>query len=194
MLKTPFLIALTLAIAFGLGAGSAWWALDRFDGLSTLVVGEWSAQPFAGTPDADPYSRAQAARSASLPLGHAEGIAFVATRDAAGDRLSRDCAYTLSGALPPARFYTLHARGVDGAIIPTGSLRVPALHSLTLLRGADGAARIVVGPDAAAGNWLPVTGSGALDLVLTLYDTPVVSSVSIGEVKLPKIERGQCRG
>lgn len=194
MFKTPLLIALTLAVAFGLGVGSLWMALDRIEGLSRLVVGEWTAQPFAGTPDADPYSRARAAREASLPLGHAEGIAFVAARDRDGEALRRDCAYALSGPMPPARFYTLHARDARGAVIPTGTLRAPALHSLSLLRGADGSARIVVGPQAASGNWLPITGAGPMAIVLTLYDTPIVASARVGDVALPKIERGACRG
>lgn len=57
MFRTPFLIALSLAIAFGLGVPSVWWALDRTSALATLSIAEWSAEPFEGTSQADPYSR-----------------------------------------------------------------------------------------------------------------------------------------
>ena len=194
MFRTPFLVALSLAIAFGLGVSSLWAALDRFDGLSRLAVGEWTAQPFAGMPQADPYSRARAAREASLPLGHGEGIALTATRDRDGRSLSRDCAYVISGETPPARFFTLHARDRDDRVIATGNLRAPALHSGQLLRETDGRAVISVGRMAAPGNWLPITGDGPMTLVLTIYDTPVVASATVGGVVLPSIRRERCDG
>lgn len=194
MLKTPVFMALTLAIAFGLGVSSLWWALERVDGLSQLTINGWSARPFAGSERADPYSRARAAREASLPLGHAEGIVFTAFRDSDGRELRRDCAYAISGAMPSARFYTVHARGSDDAVIATGNLRAPALHSGGLLRGSDGQATIAIGPSAAPGNWLPVTGTGAMTIVLTLYDTPVVASADIGAIDLPGLTRGACNG
>lgn len=194
MLRTAALVALALAIAFGLGVASVWSALDRFDGLSRMTIGEWSAQPFAGTADADPYSRARAVREASLPLGHAEGIAFSANRDNAGAILRRDCTYRIEGPVPAARFYTLHARSADDVVVATGNLRAPALHSRQLIRQADGTATVVVSPFAAPGNWLAITGSGSMTLVLTLYDSPVVASATIGAVTLPAIRRERCDG
>lgn len=100
----------------------------------------------------------------------------------------------IEGPVPPARFYTIHARDTSRAVIATGNLRAPALHSGQLLRHGDGTATIHVGPDPVAGNWLPLTGSGPLQLVLTLYDTPVVASATVGAVALPSIRWEGCDG
>ena len=194
MFRTAFLILLSLAIAFAVGVSSLWLALDRFGGLSRTTIGEWSTEPDAGTVDADPYSRARAARDASVPLGHAEGIVFVATTDHDGLALRRQCNYRIDGPVPPARFYTLHARDDRGLLIPTGNLRTPALHSGQLLRNANGSATVNVGPSPQAGNWLPLTGSGPMKLVLTFYDTPVVANVSVTSVALPTIRLAGCNG
>jgi len=194
MLKTILTVALALALAFGLGVGTLVLALDSFDGLSRLTVGPWSAQPWAGTPAADPYARARAAREASLPLGQAEGLAFTATRDSDGQPLDRACEYRLAGAVPAARFFTLYARGGDGAALASGSLKAPALHSWGMLRGADGTAEIAIGGSPAPGNWLQVEGGGPMALVLTLYDTPVAASAGGGGLALPTIARVRCHG
>ena len=45
---------------------------------------------------------------------------------------------------------------------------------------------------AAAGNWLPLDGTGPMTLVLTLYDTPVASNENIGEIPLPQVLKVGC--
>lgn len=194
MFRTAFLFAIALAIAFGLGVPSVRWALDNFGGMARVSVGEWTAEPYTATADADPYSRAVASREASLPLGHAEGIEFVAGRDHERKVIVRECDYDIAGPMPPARFYTIHARDSRGNVIATGNLRFPALHSAQLLRDPAGAAAVRVGPSPVAGNWLPTTGRGPMTIVLTLYDTPIVANSSIQSVALPVIRRTNCNG
>jgi hypothetical protein len=192
MLRTAFLTLLVLVIAIGGGGASVWYALKGNDGIGAVRIGQWTAFPDIGTPDADPYSKARVAREGVLVLGRAEGLSFVAERDAGGARLRRDCAYTLEGNFPPARFWTLYAADRASAPIRNGKPHQAALHSREILRRADNSVVIAVDEQPAPGNWLAVSGSGPLSLVLTLYDTPIAGATGFEDIELPVITRTGC--
>ncbi len=194
MLKSILLTALTIAIAVGGGAGSVWLALEWDFGFGTITIGNWTAFPDHGTPEADPYSRARFSREADLALGRAEGLVFTARRDSSDMPLALECRYRIEGTLPPSRFWTLSARDASNAVINLGGGRSPALHSRALLREPDNSIVTTVSRHPAPGNWLAVRGSGSFTLVLALYDTAISSSARITEVELPRIVREGCDG
>lgn len=193
MLKSLFLTALALVIALGGGAGSVWLALDSDFEFDTIEVGDWTAFPTRGTPDADPYSKARFSRTADLLAGRGEGLTFTAKRDSNGFPLSGACSYRLEGPTPPARFWTLYARDEDGRVIDMPGNRAAALHSYAVLRQEDQTIVTRVSAHPQPGNWLPVK-TGEFLLVLSLYDTAISSSSRIGEVVLPRIVREACDG
>ena len=186
------LTILALAIAISGGAWSASTMLDRYEGTGTLDVGPWQADRLAGSPDADPYSRAQAARDGNLTLGLAEGMAFRARVDGAGRALRRDCTYRIAGALPPARVWTLSAFDEVGRAIRPAAGRPGWLVSSALMRDDDNAAVVAVSARAQPGNWLALSGSGGFVLALTLYDTPASTAGGATDVAMPLIERTGC--
>jgi hypothetical protein len=192
MLKTAFLTFLVLAIAIGGGAASLWYALRTQETIGAVTIDGWTAFPDIGTPNADPYSKARVARQGMLSLGRAEGLAFAVERDAGGAPLRRECAYRIEGSTPPARFWTIYAGDVAGRVIEAADGLKSALHSLELLRQPDNSFAIAVSSRPAPGNWLPVSGSGAMRLVLTLYDTPVAGSTGVSEVALPLVLEAGC--
>lgn len=192
MLKTAFLIFLALGIAVVGGGYSVWYALQAQDGVGVVTVGAWTAYPDVGTADSDPYSKARVAREGVLALGRAEGLSFSAQRDSAGAPLLRQCSYRIEGVVPSARFWTLHATDPAGALVGSGGLRAPALHSYELLRSFGDAVVIAVAPRPAPGNWLATSGSGAMALVLTLYDTPIASSTGLADIRMPNILKVGC--
>ncbi len=55
-------------IALGLGTWSAGRMLERFEGADIQAVGPWHANRTAGSPTADPYSKARLARTGDLTL------------------------------------------------------------------------------------------------------------------------------
>lgn len=193
MFRTVFLVLVTLVIAVGGGAASVWYALQAQEGIGATTIGSWTAYPSVGAPDADPYSKARAAREGLLTLGRAEGLALFATRDTGGEELSRKCSYLVEGATPPARFWTLYAADRSLRMISGERRRKPALQSLDLLRNGDNSFAVAIGPEATPGNWLPVSGNGPMVLVLTLYDTPVAGSIGVEDVVLPQVLRTGCR-
>ena len=192
MLKTASLIALALCVAIGGGAASVWYALQSQEGVGAVTIGGWTAYPDIGTPESDPYSKARVAREGMLALGRAEGLAFLAQRDSNGDALRRECRYTIEGAVPTARFWTLYAADEGMTAIDSGTLRANALHSLGVLRRADNSLSISVSARPSPGNWLEVPGSGRMFFVLTLYDTPVASSTGVAGFELPQVIKAGC--
>ncbi len=192
MLKTAFLTLISLAIAIGLGGYSVWYALNAQDGVGAIRIGQWTAFPEVGTLAADPYSKARVAREGVLALGQAEGLAFVAERDESGEPLKRECAYTIEGVYPTARFWTLYAADQSLGVIGTGKPRQAALQSYEVLRKADNSVVISVGDRPAPGNWLLTNGAGKMYFVLTFYDTPIASSTGLSDVTLPRILKAGC--
>ncbi|MBZ9733388.1 DUF1214 domain-containing protein [Mesorhizobium sp. CA18] len=192
MLKNAILTLLSLAIAIGLGGYSVWYALNAQDGVGAIRIGQWTAFPEVGTLAADPYSKARVAREGVLALGQAEGLAFVAERDDAGEPLKRECTYTIEGGYPTARFWTLYAADQSLGVIDTGKPRQSALQSYEVLRQPDNSVVISVGSRPAPGNWLLTGGSGKMYFVLTFYDTPIASSTGLSDVTLPRILKAGC--
>ena len=192
MLRTVILTLATLLIAIGGGAASVWYALQAQEGIGAVTIGNWTAYPNMGAPDADPYSKARAAREGILALGRAEGLVFFSNRDSSGDTLSRKCSYVIEGATPPARFWTFYAADRSLAVLSGKGKRKPAANSLSLLRNPDNSFTMTVGPDATPGNWLSISGEGPMVFVLTFYDTPVSSSAGIAEIELPQVLRTGC--
>ena len=192
MLKTVLLTLLVLVIAIGGGAGSVWFMLEEAPPINAVQAGPWTAFPNAGTHQADPYSRARFARRGGIPLGRAEGIVFTARRDSTGAGLQRECIYEIGGPMPAARFWTLLAADDEGEPLPPLARQRPALHSRMLLREADNGFTITVSGRPSPGNWLAIGGEGPMQLVLTLFDTPVASAARVEELVLPAIRRVEC--
>ncbi|WP_312798140.1 DUF1214 domain-containing protein [Tianweitania sp.] len=194
MLKTVLLVGLTLAIALGGGAGSVLYALNHSASFGAIRVGPWVAFPDVGTPDADPYMQARYAREGSLALGRAEGVEFRASVDTQNQPLSIQCRYAVEGETPPARFWTLYATDENQVALKGIGERAAATSSLAILREAETTRFVVeVGAEPASGNWLPVSGTGSMQLVLTLYDTPLANR-SASDTNLPAIRRIACDG
>lgn len=188
MLKSLFLIALTLVIAIGGGAGSVWWMMEEVEDFGALTVGQWTVNPTEGTPDADPYAKARFAREGKLALGSSEGVQFVATRDSTGALLRGGCDYVVSGGVPVSRFWTLHVVGAEQADT------LHAINSQALLRDASGAFTVTASRHPASGNWLRIGADGVYRLVLAVYDTPTIGSADLADVTLPAIVQERCDG
>lgn len=192
MLRIPFLVAITLAFAFGGGIASSVWALKATAGFGSIAIGPWVAFPQAQTATADPYAKAHRARAGDLLFGGAEGLVFSAATDDSGARLSSDCSYDISGITPPARFWTFYATTADGVTLRPGPDLPAAINSWTVLRARDSGFVIHASPAAKPNNWLAIRHSGSFKLVLTLLDTPTAGSSGLIDLAMPKIIKTGC--
>ncbi|RWX76038.1 DUF1214 domain-containing protein [Neorhizobium lilium] len=191
MFRLPLLIAIALVIAFGGGIWSTIAALNATTGFGAIKLGAWEAFPQAQTADADPYASSHRANAGKLLYASAEGLAFTASVDDTGQRLTGDCSYSIVGQTPAARFWTLFA-AAPGAAPPSPDGDLPsALNSRTALYNTDGTFDIRIGKTATAGNWLAVP-VGPFRLTLTLLDTPTAGSSGVIDLSMPSIRKIGC--
>jgi len=184
-------VMVTVIIALATGIGTAWWATGKSRLFGTLDIGRWQAWVVAGTPDADPYTRANIARTGQVPLGAAEGLAFTAQRDDTGERLDGRCRYRIVGDTPTARLWTLSVVDANGRLTPNPTGRL-FISSRDIVRDAEGRIDVRVSRTVEPGNWLPLGTDGAFSLILRFYDTPAASANVLGTMVMPDIKREGC--
>ncbi len=192
VLRSFFEIAAVLLLSLSLGGALAAVSIQNNLGFGALRIGPWTAWPQAGSPHADPYTKAQVAADGNIPLGVAEGVAFHVRQDADGAPLDLTCAYRVEGQTPLARLWTLTAHRLDGPAIRTESGRPATLVSRDVIRKAAGEFKITVGQSLAAGNWIETAGSGPFQLVLRLYDTPISSTSGLTAPTMPDVFLNGC--
>lgn len=192
MLKVAFLVLVALCVSIIGGGASVWYALKANEGIGAVTIGEWTAFPYIGTAEADPYSKARAARDGLLALGRAEGLSFSAQSDSSGEALRRECAYRIEGPVPAARFWTLYAADPTGSVLHAGERRTAALHSNEIIRLRDNEVTISASTHPAPGNWLALYGAGPMMVVLTFFDTPIASAGGTTDIGLPSIVKVDC--
>lgn len=186
-------LAYVIALGAGLGLASAQFAVAGRPLVGKVEIGAWAAWPRGGGRDVDPYMRAYLARGVHLPLGAGEGLELIAVRDDSGRPLDGRCRYSVSGATPATRGWTLNVTDMDGRVF-----RLPLDRSgfsdAEIVRDEAGAMRIAAASEPQTGNWLPLPASGNFQFRLRLYDTPISSQA--GELRanvLPSITRRDCR-
>jgi hypothetical protein len=184
------LIALGVGMVSGLGL--TWLASARGSNFGTVRIGAWTAWPKSGTVEADPYARATFARAGELPLGLADGIAFIAITDDSGTQLDGRCDIHIEGRLPTARFWTLTVYDTRGRLIDNVAERY-SYNSAEIVWRADATIEIVLAPRARDGNWIPTSGRDRLVAILRLYDAPVGFGTRSGDsAEMPTIKQEFC--
>jgi len=195
MFRTLFLTIIALCLAIIGGVWSVSTVLGRFDGFGRTTINGWQAYPQNGTEEADPYARARTVRRGTLSLGRAEGLAFYIWKDDSGKSLTSRCRYTLQGFVPEARLFTLYPVNDRHMPLDAGGTFPSALHAQNIVHDPDGTIHVTVSPTSEAGNWLAVPPNSSYGLVLTLYDTPVITTTGLANPVMPtlsRIKEGRC--
>lgn len=162
----------------------------RDNGFSAFDIGVWRSWPRSGTQDADPYARASFARSGEIPIGLAEGVAFVATTDDRGRALDGHCITRIQGKLLAARFWTLTIYDGRGRLIENPAARY-GFTSAEVVYDADGGINILLSPRVQSGNWIPTGDSDRIIAILRLYDMPTGVARS-DAAQMPRVTQEQC--
>ena len=167
----------TVLLGIVLGIGTAWWALRNGGAAQSLVkVGPWETSLLAGSPMADPYTRARVAVVGLLALGRHETVYYVARTDSTGQALRSRCQYRIDGLAPPARWWSLTAYADDHFLFEAPQDRFSLNGTLARL-DLLGEFHVMTGPTKPAGGtaidddlaWLPTPGDRGLELTLRLY-------------------------
>ncbi|MEO1747748.1 MAG: DUF1214 domain-containing protein [Pseudomonadota bacterium] len=181
------------ASAIGLGAWSAERVTAAFPGFVPIKAESWRGYPGLATSSADPYARANLARTGKLAIGDTEGVEFTAIADSDGATLRAVCNYHVRGNVPANRLWTFRVE-------PTGpndqypsakfSFQTSRLHA----RISDVDVDLNVGPSPAGFNWLPTTdiSDQPIMFVMAFYDSAVATTASFTDLQMPKIQRLAC--
>ncbi|NBW44910.1 MAG: DUF1214 domain-containing protein [Betaproteobacteria bacterium] len=187
----------TVLLGVFLGVGTAWWAIRKGGAAQSLVkVGPWETSLLAGSPTADPYTRARVAVVGLLALGRQETLYYVARTDSSGQALRSRCQYRIDGLAPPTRWWSLTAYADDHFLFEAPQDRF-SLNGAVAQLDPRGEFHVMTGPVAnpssAALAWLPTPGDRGLELTLRLYHPlPALQQDPRGLIA-PTIERvGLC--
>jgi hypothetical protein len=183
----------TLAVVLGLG--SARYMVENGASFTTQQAGPWRFWYNEGRPDADPYTRARAARSGRLPVTASSALFLTALTDSDGRRLTSRCSYEIVARPLPAQWWNITVFNADGRLIPNKAERY-AFNSENLTLPAGGAAyRIYLSSKARGGAWLPSGENNKLMLVMNIIRPQNLADASTGKLRpesLPEIRKTGC--
>jgi len=153
--------------------------------------GPWRSSATTGSSEANPWERAAVALAGLYALTPQEAIYFTALTDSAGEPLRGECRYTVSGAPPPARWWSLTAYGADHYLVPNPAGRY-ARHLGNLPTSETGRFEIAVSAQPPADNGLPSPPQGPFSLTLRLYNPAPEVLSQLATLPLPTITREGC--
>lgn len=193
MLQIILKVLVFVITGIGLGYCSAQTAIIYGIGVTAVKNGPWVAWPAAGSPSADPYTRAHFAHTGELPLTSFEAIIFRAFEDDKGKPLRSACEYSVQGSAIDVRWWTLTVYSEDGTLIKNPAERY-SFNSDNIALGPDNSFKIAISQNAQPGNWIPA-GEDDIDIFLTLRLFGPGQNVlnQLKNVNLPKIVSGRCR-
>ncbi len=173
---------------------SAWYMIAKGSPVSVQTFGPWTSWVTAGSPLADPYTRAYIARSGLLPLTATSARYFTATTDSNGRTLNASCIYNLEGKTIDALWWSIAVYDLEGQSFSNQMFRYAFSKDNLFLR-ENGTYQITVSKEARPGNWLPVNGNVDFILKLRIYwpqnPDELISEDSSSTV-FPKISRVSC--
>ncbi|MEL6201569.1 MAG: DUF1214 domain-containing protein [Pseudomonadota bacterium] len=188
-----FFFLLVTTSAIGLGAWSAERVTRSFPGFVPISAESWRGYPGLATSSADPYARANLARTGKLAIGDTEGVEFTAITDSEGAALRAGCSYDVRGNVPTNRLWTFRIETV-GQSEDASTMAVNFKSSRLHARIADVDVDLSVGPLPTGPNWLSTTDidDQPVMFIMTLYDSAIATTASFTDLQMPTIKRLAC--
>lgn len=186
-------VAVFVAIAFGGGLATSWYATTSGLPFTTERSGPWVRWMNSAQLDADPYSQIRNNRLGIFPYSSTFVARYEARADNAGRRLHSSCYYAIQGAVPDSTWWRLHVFDQNGRLIPNPSNRF-GFNAATIIPSPNDTFRINVARDARSGNWLPTPRGGRFVIVLEILNRTGAAGVLRDNARtLPTISRVSCR-
>lgn len=190
--RAAFVLSVIMAASV-LGIGSALYAVRTVSDVESHHVGPWRAGPYEGEGEDTPWLRTARAMTGLFAPPVEQALQFTAFTDSAGERLTGDCSYRVTGPPPDGQWWslTLYGRGQFLRPEADGHWSVDAGDARA---AADG--RIAIDVDAAgdAPGGISTAGAGnGFSLTLRVYGPGGAAQAHPEEMRLFVIERGACR-
>ena len=192
VVKFTLKILASVVIALLLAGAASWYAMRPNDYGGGLRNGEWTTDLTTGTENAGLYQRAQIALYGLWAMSASETVYFVANQDSDGKPLVSNCTYLVEGTDPDARWWSLTVYK-NFHFVPNEQ-KIYSYSQTSVEREPDKSWRVLVSPVEQAKNWLP-TGedAGDIKLLFRAYNPSAALVKEIGQVKLPKVVKENCR-
>lgn len=153
--------------------------------------GPWRTSASTGSRTANPWERAAVAIAGLYALTSQEAVYYTAFTDSSGAALRGECRYTVSGAPPPARWWSLTAYGADHYLVPNAAHRY-ARNASNLKLSSEGRFELAVSAQAPADRGLPSPSDGPFSLTLRVYNPAPTVLAQLATLPLPRITREGC--
>ena len=180
-----------LVIALTTGLSTAWYFVEASSGFSPDRTGAWYSWSRDGRASANPYTRANIARSGRLPVMAKSMLYYTTSHDSDGRVIDAECDYMIIGKDPHAIWWSISAYDGSGRLMDNPAIR-HTYNASNVMRAPDGQFQISLSTNPAPGNWLPVDSDYKVRLILRMHRR-VADTNSSGALTLPEIRRTACR-
>ncbi len=179
------------ALGLVAGVGSALWTMKH--GSGTEVHDRWAGSKLAGSPGADPWTRAQVALTGLLALSRSQAIYFRRSVDDAGAPLREACRYRVTGGPLPGRWWSVTVYASDD-YLPLNDDDALSFDATEVRPDAQGRWSAIVTSQRPTGGgaWASTSHAGAFDLTLRIYNPRPRAQADFGAIAFPKVERLDC--
>lgn len=184
------------------GITAAWLLVKKGGDASTVHAGPWRASTLTGSVDSGALLRAQVAVAGLLALNRQETMYYVARQDSAGQPLRAQCRYSIKGATPASRWWSVTAYADDYFLFTVPSGRYSFNSEQHKILAGDQPQKLLsfamqTGPELTGPEWHVPTPASAqsqgLVLTLRLYNPSPQLAQAPETLKAPSIERiGDC--
>lgn len=188
-----FGMPLAIVAGLALGVGSAWWVMAKA-GARGFSQGGWVGSKVTGSPDADPWTRAQVAVRGLLALDKSQAIYLTTRTDAAGAPLRADCRYQVTGGAMPGRWWSVTVYAADN-YLPLNRDGALSFDATEVQPDATGQWTALLA-DQPEGNktWASTRNAGNFDLTLRIYNPTPAAQADFGTIALPSVRKLDCGG
>ncbi|MCW1381813.1 DUF1214 domain-containing protein [Novosphingobium sp. KCTC 2891] len=188
--RWPF--ALVTALGLVAGAASAGWTMKHGGGAEEHRG--WRGSRVTGSPDADPWTRAQVALTGLLALNRSQAIYFTRSTDDAGAPLREDCRYRVNGGRLPGKWWSVTVYAADD-YLPLNDDDALSFDATEVRPDARGQWTATLAPQRPAkGAWASTRQAGAFDVTLRIYNPSPRAQADFGTIPFPSAQRLDCGG
>lgn len=186
--KLPVAIGAVAAAAVG-GAIYAKSSIYTEADVRTFIHnGPWYTDKGFGNEDAAALTRAYVAVVGLLALSREETVYYLAHTDEAGEPISSDSVYEISGGDLPTRWWSITLYDADHFLTPNDEGRY-SVRGTDIERESDGTFRVVLSKEPKTGNWIPMGEGRNMSLLLRMYNPEPQVLDQLAEIDLPTIRK-----
>ncbi|OYY66387.1 DUF1214 domain-containing protein [Sphingomonas sp. 28-62-11] len=174
-----------------IGSGAAIWTVRAGSLGAQNAIGPWYTGRDFGSEAASGYTRAVVALRGLLALPASEVRYYTAATDDAGQPLTGNCTYTLTGGALPAKWWSVTLYDRAGYLVPNPA-EIYSVGSASLSPAEAARWAVTIAPTKQPGRWLPTGNPAPFELTMRAYLPADRGKGDFTRAQLPQIKRERC--